>query len=163
ERLDAEAFHALCLQAFREMRAAGITSLGEFHYFRHGKEREDFACDELVLDAAQEAGLRLVLLAPHQRTRGTGPRPSRGPRRLPPPATGSRGTAWPAGSARLSRASGRWSTASARRASKISLRSTRRQSGGGSSSTCTSRSSGRRSRTASPPTAGPRSPWSTSG
>ena len=35
--LNDEAFYRLCLQAFREMRAAGITAVGEFHYFHHSK------------------------------------------------------------------------------------------------------------------------------
>ncbi|HZF14251.1 MAG TPA: formimidoylglutamate deiminase [Thermoanaerobaculia bacterium] len=86
ERLDLAEFRALCLQCFREMRAAGITSLGEFHYFRHGKEREDFACDELVLEAAQEAGLRLVLLGTYYRTGGIGQPLAGGQRRFATPS-----------------------------------------------------------------------------
>ncbi|MBI4161062.1 MAG: formimidoylglutamate deiminase [Acidobacteria bacterium] len=61
EALDPDGFHMLSLLAFREMRAAGITTVGEFHYLHHGKG-EDFALDEVVLDAAAEAGIRLVLL-----------------------------------------------------------------------------------------------------
>ncbi|HEV7516590.1 MAG TPA: formimidoylglutamate deiminase [Thermoanaerobaculia bacterium] len=86
ERLDAEEFRALCLQAFREMRAAGITTLGEFHYFHHGKRGEDFAYDELVLAAAAEAGLRLVLLNTYYRTGGIGQPLAGGQRRFATPS-----------------------------------------------------------------------------
>ncbi len=61
EDLDATAFRALTTKAFAEMRRAGITTVGEFHYFHHARNA-DFALDELVLDAAREAGIRLVLL-----------------------------------------------------------------------------------------------------
>jgi formimidoylglutamate deiminase len=87
ERLDAEELHALCLQAFREMRAAGITCLGEFHYLHHGRgEEEGFACDELVLAAAAEAGLRLVLLETYYRTGGIGQPLEGGQRRFSTPS-----------------------------------------------------------------------------
>jgi formiminoglutamate deiminase len=73
ERLDAEEFKTLCLQAFRELRSAGVTTLGEFHYFHHGKgSGVDFAYDELVLEAAAEVGLRLVLLNTYYKTGGVG-------------------------------------------------------------------------------------------
>ncbi len=60
--LDAESFHRLTVAAFREMRAAGITAVGEFHYLHHTAGERDWALDELVLEAAREAGIRLVLL-----------------------------------------------------------------------------------------------------
>ncbi|MEM9292967.1 MAG: formimidoylglutamate deiminase [Acidobacteriota bacterium] len=72
ERLDEDAFTTLCHRAFQEMRAAGITTVGEFHYFRHGPSVLDiespsgadpYDYDELVADAASAAGIRLVLLA----------------------------------------------------------------------------------------------------
>ncbi|HVF62102.1 MAG TPA: formimidoylglutamate deiminase [Thermoanaerobaculia bacterium] len=72
-RLDVDAFRALTLQAFREMRAAGITAVGEFHYLHHtAADVEDYAFDELVLEAAREAGIRLVLLETYYRTGGIG-------------------------------------------------------------------------------------------
>ncbi|MDP9121535.1 MAG: amidohydrolase family protein, partial [Acidobacteriota bacterium] len=43
ERLDPEELHRLSLQTFREMRAAGITSVGEFHYLHHSPDRADYA------------------------------------------------------------------------------------------------------------------------
>lgn len=61
--LDRTSLHRLCFQAFREMLAAGITTVGEFHYLHHDDpETQDFAFDEVVLGAAHEAGIRIVLL-----------------------------------------------------------------------------------------------------
>ncbi len=85
--LDAPRFRALCAQTFREMRAAGITAVGEFHYFHHaageaagGAGGEDWAFDDLVIEAAAEAGIRLVLLEAYYRTGGIG-RPLEGAQR----------------------------------------------------------------------------------
>jgi formimidoylglutamate deiminase len=41
---------------------AGITTVGEFHYFHHSPGAADYAFDQLVLEAAATAGIRLVLL-----------------------------------------------------------------------------------------------------
>lgn len=53
-------------QCFSEMRDAGITSVGEFHYFHHARPDEcdapTFAYDETVLRAARDVGIRVVLL-----------------------------------------------------------------------------------------------------
>src|ERR1700726_1018818 len=35
EGLGGDGFEPLCVQTFREMRAAGVTAVGEFHYFPH--------------------------------------------------------------------------------------------------------------------------------
>ena len=59
--LDHAVLRALSVQAFREMRDAGITTVGEFHYVHHERE-EDFAFDEVMLEAAAEVGIRIVLL-----------------------------------------------------------------------------------------------------
>ena len=73
QTLDAETFHGICLQAFREMLAAGMTSVGEFHYFHHlDAQNRDYRADELVLDAARQAGIRIVLLYAYYRTGGIG-------------------------------------------------------------------------------------------
>lgn len=62
-RLDRDSLYRLTLAAFREMRAAGITTVGEFHYLHHDDPAErDFAFDEVVLAAAAEAPIRIVLL-----------------------------------------------------------------------------------------------------
>ena len=70
--LDEDAFYALNLQAFSEMRAAGFTTVGEFHYLHHAGDEADFALDRLVLKAAAAAGVRLVLLNAYYRTGGIG-------------------------------------------------------------------------------------------
>ena len=70
--LDADSFYALTLRAFREMRAAGITTVGEFHYFHHTTGARDYALDDLVLRAAAEAKIRLVLLNVYYRSGGIG-------------------------------------------------------------------------------------------
>lgn len=72
DRLEGDEFQQLCLQTFREMRAAGITSVGEFHYYHHGPERQGFAFDERVLAAASEAGIRMAFLEVYYRTGGIG-------------------------------------------------------------------------------------------
>jgi len=82
-RLETEEFQTLCLQAFREMRAAGITTVGEFHYFHHretGSDAADYAFDDLVLAAAAEAGIRIALIEVYYRTGAVG-QPLEGPQR----------------------------------------------------------------------------------
>jgi len=71
ENLEAHSFQAVCVGAFREMLCAGITSVGEFHYLRHsGLGKNDYAFDRLILDAARQAGIRIVLLNAFYRTGG---------------------------------------------------------------------------------------------
>jgi len=78
--LDEAAFRRLCVQAFGEMLDAGITTVGEFHYFHHSRDAKDFAFDEVVLHAAAEAGIRIVLLESYYVTGGVG-RPLEGGQR----------------------------------------------------------------------------------
>lgn len=70
--LDREALHTWSAMAFREMRRAGITTVGEFHYLHHEGAGEDFAFDRVVLGAAREAGIRIVLLPAWYRWGGIG-------------------------------------------------------------------------------------------
>ena len=77
ESLDRDGFRELTLRAFREMRSAGITTVGEFHYFHHGIDHgasgaADHAFDDAVIEAAAEAGVRLVLLQTYYREGGPG-------------------------------------------------------------------------------------------
>ncbi len=60
--LDLERFRQLTLLAFREMLASGITTVGEFHYLHHLEGSHGYELDRAVVDAAREAGIRLVLL-----------------------------------------------------------------------------------------------------
>ena len=61
EELDATSMKRIAIQAFREMRMAGMTAVGEFHYFHHDRPG-DWAFDEIMLEAAREVGIRIVLL-----------------------------------------------------------------------------------------------------
>jgi formimidoylglutamate deiminase len=70
QSLDEEALFRLSVQAFREMRAAGVTTVGEFHYVHHDASEEGYALDQVVLRAAAEAGIRIVLLNTYYRTGG---------------------------------------------------------------------------------------------
>jgi len=70
--LDAARFHAVTQEAFREMRAAGVTCVGEFHDLHHAGDDIDYAFDEIVLEAAREAGLRIVLLNAYLNTDALG-------------------------------------------------------------------------------------------
>ncbi|MBI5866145.1 MAG: formimidoylglutamate deiminase [Planctomycetes bacterium] len=78
--LDRTSMKRLCVQAFQEMLAAGFTTVGEFHYLHHsnlgadaGELREgDFAFDEVVLEAAAEAGIRISLLQSFYKTGAIG-------------------------------------------------------------------------------------------
>ncbi|MGH7497396.1 MAG: formimidoylglutamate deiminase [Gemmatimonadales bacterium] len=77
--LDRASLHALSLQAFLEMRDAGITTVGEFHYVHH-ERGEDYGLDEIVLGAAAEAGIRIVFLQTFYATGAVG-RPLEGAQR----------------------------------------------------------------------------------
>ncbi len=79
--LDAEALRRVCRQAFAEMRDAGVTTVGEFHYLHHDRE-DDFAFDDVVLEAAAEVGIRLVLLQTYYAAGGIGKAPEPGQRRF---------------------------------------------------------------------------------
>ncbi len=60
--LDAESFHEVCVLCFSELLRAGITTVGEFHYLHRDTTGDGYPFDELVLSAAKEVGIRLVLL-----------------------------------------------------------------------------------------------------
>lgn len=70
--MTADKLYELSLQAFREMLAAGITTVGEFHYVHHDASCTGFAFDDVVLKAAEDAGIRIVLLNTYYRTGGVG-------------------------------------------------------------------------------------------
>jgi formimidoylglutamate deiminase len=72
ETLTPERLFDLSLHAYLEMRRAGYTSVGEFHYLHHSSAGDDYICDEAVLAAAREAGIRLVLLQAYYKTGGLG-------------------------------------------------------------------------------------------
>jgi formimidoylglutamate deiminase len=70
-RLSQKELFEIYVTAYREMLRKGITTVGEFHYFHHHAEN-DFAFDDVVLSAAREAGIRLVLLQTFYETGGIG-------------------------------------------------------------------------------------------
>jgi formimidoylglutamate deiminase len=67
-RMTESKLYELTRQCFSEMRDAGITSVGEFHYFHHARagetdaDKQQFAYDQTVLRAARDVGIRVVLL-----------------------------------------------------------------------------------------------------
>ena len=61
----------LSVRAFSEMRDAGITTVGEFHYLHHERD-DDYALDQVVLEAAAHAGIRIVLLESYYATGAPG-------------------------------------------------------------------------------------------
>lgn len=70
ESMNAETFYDLSRRAFEEMLAAGITTVGEFHYLHHDTTCDGYAFDQLVLTAAADAGVRIVLLNAYYNTGG---------------------------------------------------------------------------------------------
>lgn len=71
EELTPERVREVSALAFAEMRRAGITTVGEFHYLHHADpDALDYALDEAVLEAAREAGIRLVLLETYYASSG---------------------------------------------------------------------------------------------
>jgi formiminoglutamate deiminase len=65
-RLDPEGYHALARAVFAEMLLAGYTAVGEFHYLHHAPGGTAYTdaneMSRALAAAAQEAGIRLVLL-----------------------------------------------------------------------------------------------------
>lgn len=65
-RLDPDSYYALARAAYREMVAAGYTSVGEFHYLHHQPDGTPYDDPNLMgqalLAAARDAGLRITLL-----------------------------------------------------------------------------------------------------
>lgn len=72
DALDERALVELTTRAFREMLAAGITTVGEFHYLHHPASGPDFLLDRAILAAARASGIRLVLLGVYYRTGSIG-------------------------------------------------------------------------------------------
>jgi len=63
DRMDGPLFLDITRHTFSQLRRAGVTTVGEFHYVHHAPGTQDFAFDALVLQAAREAGIRLVFLS----------------------------------------------------------------------------------------------------
>ena len=65
-RLDPDGYHELARATYREMAAAGITSVGEFHYLHHQPDGTPYddpnAMGLALIEAARDAGIRITLL-----------------------------------------------------------------------------------------------------
>ncbi|MEO6512944.1 MAG: amidohydrolase family protein, partial [Nocardioides sp.] len=65
-RLDPDTYLALARATYREMAAAGITCVGEFHYLHHQPDGTPYAePNEMglaLVEAARQAGIRITLL-----------------------------------------------------------------------------------------------------
>jgi formiminoglutamate deiminase len=65
-RLDPDSYLALARATYREMAAAGITCVGEFHYLHHRPDGGPYADPNemglALVEAARQAGVRLTLL-----------------------------------------------------------------------------------------------------
>lgn len=66
QRLDPVSIYQIALTTYREMLAAGYTSVGEFHYVHHQPGGAPYAranaMAEAVMQAGRDAGIRVVLL-----------------------------------------------------------------------------------------------------
>jgi len=66
ERLDPDSYLDLARATYREMVAAGITAVGEFHYLHHQPDGTPYdepgAMGDALVEAARDAGLRIALL-----------------------------------------------------------------------------------------------------
>ncbi|HZU03954.1 MAG TPA: amidohydrolase family protein, partial [Ktedonobacteraceae bacterium] len=66
QRLTPDSLYEIALQTYREMLAAGYTSVGEFHYVHHQPDGRPYeranSMSEAILQAAHDVGIRHVLL-----------------------------------------------------------------------------------------------------
>jgi formiminoglutamate deiminase len=83
-RLDPDTYRDLATATFTEMVAAGITTVGEFHYLHHRPDGTPYddpnAMGHALIEAADRAGIRLTLLDTCYLTAGIG-RPPEGVQR----------------------------------------------------------------------------------
>ena len=65
-RLEPDTYYTLARAVYREMAAAGITSVGEFHYLHHAADGTSYddanAMGEAMIAAARDVGIRIALL-----------------------------------------------------------------------------------------------------
>ncbi len=81
-RLNPDTLYVSAVRAYREMLAAGYTSVGEFHYVHHQPGGRPYASanamSEAILQAGREAGIRVVLLVTAYAQSGFGQPPEEG-------------------------------------------------------------------------------------
>ncbi len=86
QRLTPDSLYTMALQTYREMLAAGYTSVGEFHYVHHQPGGQPYAdpnaMSAAILRAGREAGIRVVLLMTAYAQAGFHQPPEEGQRRF---------------------------------------------------------------------------------
>ena len=79
-RLDPDRYYDLARATYREMLAAGFTSVGEFHYLHHGPDGTPYddpnAMGSALIEAARDAGIRIALLDTCYLASGIGAEPA---------------------------------------------------------------------------------------
>jgi formiminoglutamate deiminase len=89
DALTPESIHAVSLAAYRELRRAGVRTVGEFHYVHHqpgGVPYDDRTLlADAVIQAARDAGLRVALLRVVYHRAGAGRPPEGAQRRFSDP------------------------------------------------------------------------------
>ena len=92
-RLTPEQIYQTARAAFVEMLLSGITTVGEFHYLHHQADGRPYTdhnlIDKLVIQAAREIGLRIVLLRTAYQRAGYGKPPNPGQARFITPGAHS--------------------------------------------------------------------------
>src|SRR5690348_12751633 len=85
-RLNPDLLYTGALRTYREMLAAGYTTVGEFHYVHHQPDGRPYAnpnaMSEAILAAGREAGIRVVLLMTAYAQSGFNQPPEEGQRRF---------------------------------------------------------------------------------
>jgi formimidoylglutamate deiminase len=86
QRLNPDLLYVSALQCYREMLAAGYTTVGEFHYVHHQVDGSAYASPnvmaEAILQAGRETGIRVVLLMTAYARSGFQQPPEAGQRRF---------------------------------------------------------------------------------
>ncbi|MGK3996770.1 formimidoylglutamate deiminase [Sorangium sp. So ce1024] len=86
ESLTPESIHAISKVAYRELRAAGVRTVGEFHYVHHQPGGAPYAdrtiLADAVIEAARAEGLRIALLRVVYARAGAGREPEGAQRRF---------------------------------------------------------------------------------
>ncbi len=85
-RLDPDGYYDLARATYREMLAAGFTSVGEFHYLHHGPDGTPYsdpnAMGLALVEAARDVGIRIALIDTCYLAAGIGREPERVQRRF---------------------------------------------------------------------------------
>lgn len=86
QRLNPDLLYESALHTYREMLAAGYTSVGEFHYVHHQPGGQPYAdpnaMSEAVIEAGRDVGIRVVLLMTAYAQSGFSQPPEEGQRRF---------------------------------------------------------------------------------